>query len=144
MAGERWVAGVLAGAGSGAGAPGLLGLLLAMEAGIPIPVPSDLVMLLLGERVSAGALPLWLAALALVLGSSLFLPAHMVLGYALGPAARELLEQARLPVLAVAAIVLAATATLLLRRRRPRVTRVLAEGACPACLALGLVRGGGT
>jgi membrane protein DedA with SNARE-associated domain len=227
MAGERSVAGVLAGAGSGAGAPGLLGLLLAMEAGIPIPVPSDLVMLLLGERVSAGALPLWLAALALelvavagtavlflaargpgralltragprlgltgprlaraagllerrgwpalaagrttpglrtvtvvaaassgvragralpalVLGSSLFLQAHMVLGYALGPAARELLEQARLPVLAAAAIVLAATATLLLRRRRPRVTRVLAEGACPACLALGLVRGGGT
>jgi len=41
MAGERSVAGVLAGAGSGAGAPGLLGLLLAMEAGIPIPVPSD-------------------------------------------------------------------------------------------------------
>ena len=144
MAGERSVAGVLAGAGSGAGAPGLLGLLLAMEAGIPIPVPSDLVMLLLGERVSAGALPRWLAALALVLGSSLFLQAHLVLGYALGPAARELLEQARLPVLAAAAIVLAATATLLLRRRRPRVTRVLAEGACPACLALGLVRGGGT
>jgi hypothetical protein len=57
MAGERSVAGVLAGAGSGAGAPGLLGLLLAMEAGVPIPVPSDLVMLLLGERVSAGALP---------------------------------------------------------------------------------------
>ena len=67
----------------------------------------------------------------------LFLQAHMVLGYALGPAAREQLEQARVPVLA-------ATATLLLRRRRPRVTRVLAEDACPACLALGLVRGGGT
>jgi len=227
MAGERSVAGVLAGAGSGAGAPGLLGLLLAMEAGIPIPVPSDLVMLLLGERVSAGALPLWLAALALelvavagtavlflaargpgralltragprlgltgprlaraagllerrgwpalaagrttpglrtvtvvaaassgvragralpalVLGSSLFLQAHLVLGYALGPAARELLDQARLPALVIAAVILAATATLLLRRRRPRVTRVLAEGACPACLALGLVGGGGT
>ena len=67
MAGERSVAGALAGAGSGAGVPGLLGLLLAMEAGVPIPVPSDLVMLLLGERVSAGALPLWLAALALEL-----------------------------------------------------------------------------
>ena len=67
MAGERSVAGVLAGAGSGAGAPGLLGLLLATEAGVPIPVPSDLVMLLLGERVSAGALPLWLAVLALEL-----------------------------------------------------------------------------
>ena len=38
-----------------------------MEAGVPIPVPSDLVMLLLGERVSAGVPPLWLAALALEL-----------------------------------------------------------------------------
>jgi hypothetical protein len=38
-----------------------------MEAGVPIPVPSDLVMLLLGERVSAGALPLWVAAAALEL-----------------------------------------------------------------------------
>ena len=74
MAGERSVAGVLAGAGSGAGVPGLLGLLLAMEAGVPIPVPSDLVMLLLGERVSAGVLPLWLVA---VVGTgALFLAAR--------------------------------------------------------------------
>ena len=49
--------------GSGAGVPGLLGLLVAMEAGVAIPVPSDLMLLLLRERVSAGALPLWLAAL---------------------------------------------------------------------------------
>jgi hypothetical protein len=67
MAGERSLEGVLAGSGSGAGTPGRLGLLLAMEAGVPIPIPSDLVMLLLGERVSAGALPLWVAALALEL-----------------------------------------------------------------------------
>jgi hypothetical protein len=143
MAGERSLGGVLAGAGggSGAGVPGLLALLLAMEAGVPVPVPSDLVMLLLGERVSAGALPLWLAAAgsgirvgralpALVLGSSLFLQAHLLLGYALGPAARELLERARLPVLVVAGVALAAAAVLLLRRGRPgRATRVLAEGA---------------
>jgi hypothetical protein len=32
---------------------------------------------------------------ALVLGSSLFLQAHLLLGYALGPAARELLEPAQ-------------------------------------------------
>jgi membrane protein DedA with SNARE-associated domain len=114
-----------------------------MEAGVPIPVPNDLVMLLLGERVSAGESQLRVRAgralLALVLGSSLFLQAHLLLGYALGPAARELLDQARLRVLVVAAVILAATATLLPRRHRPRVTRVLAEGACPACLALGLV-----
>jgi membrane protein DedA with SNARE-associated domain len=222
MAGERSLEGALAGAGS-TGVPGLLGLLLAMEAGVPVPVPSDLVMLLLGERVSAGALPLWLAALALelvalagtaalflaargpgrallarvgprlgltgprldraaglldrrgwpalatgrtipglrtvtvvaaassgvrpgralpalVLGSSVFLQVHLLLGYLLGPAARELLEQARLPLLVVAAVALGAIATLLLRRRRARLTRVLAEGTCPACLLLGLSR----
>ena len=77
---------------------------------------------------------------ALVLGSSLFLQAHLLLGYALGPAARELLERARLPVLVVAAVALGAVAVLLLRRgRRGRAARVLAEGACPACLALGLL-----
>jgi membrane protein DedA with SNARE-associated domain len=236
MAGGRVLGGVAAGVGDGAGVPGLLGLLLAMEAGVPVPVPSDLVMLLLGERVSAGVLPLWLAALllelvalagtaalflaargparalltrvlprlgqsgarrthpvlrrvprwgsvaerlggegpavhrvlpalvagrttpglrtvtvvaaassriragralaALVLGSSLFLQVHLLLGYALGPAARELLERARLPLLVAAAVVLVAVATLLVRRRG-RAARVLAEGACPACLALG-------
>jgi membrane protein DedA with SNARE-associated domain len=221
MAGERSLEGVLAGAGSGAGVPGLLGLLVAMEAGVPIPVPSDLVMLLLGERVSAGALPLWLAAVALelvalagtgalflaargpgrallgrvgprlgltaprlaratellerrgwpalatgrttpglrtvtvvaaassgiragralpalVLGSSVFLQAHLLLGYLLGPAARELLEQARLPVLAVVAVALLAAVVLLVRRRRG-VTPMLAEGTCPACVTAGLL-----
>jgi membrane protein DedA with SNARE-associated domain len=222
MAGERSLESVAAGAATGAGVPGLLGLLLAMEAGVPVPLPSDLVMLLLGERVSAGAVPLWLAMAALevvalagtaalllaargpgwallarvgprlgltgprqarasellerrgwpalatgrttpglrtvtvvaaassgirvgralpalVLGSSLFLQAHLLLGYALGPAARELLEQARLPLLVAAAVALAAVVVLLLSRRRGRATRVLAEGACPACLALGLL-----
>jgi hypothetical protein len=67
MAGGRSVVGVAAGSPGGAGVSGLLGLLLVMEAGVPVPVPSDLVMLLLGERVSAGALPLWLAAAALEL-----------------------------------------------------------------------------
>jgi membrane protein DedA with SNARE-associated domain len=65
MAGERSTEDVLDAAVVGAGVPGLLGLLLAMEAGVPVPLPSDLVMLVLGERVSAGALPLWLAAAAL-------------------------------------------------------------------------------
>ena len=222
MAGERWsLEHVLAGVGSGAGVPGVLGLLLAMEAGVPVPLPSDLVMLLLGERVSAGALPLWLAAAALelvavagtaalflaaggpgrallarvgprlgltgprlalasgllerrgwpalatgrttpglrtvtvvaaassgiragralpalVLGSSLFLQAHLLLGYLLGPAARDLLERARLPALVLAAVVLVAVAALVLRRRPGRGADVVAEGACPACLALGL------
>jgi membrane protein DedA with SNARE-associated domain len=76
---------------------------------------------------------------ALVLGSSLFLQAHLLLGYVLGPAAGELLERARLPVLAAGAAVVLAVAVVLLLRRRSRAGRVLAEGACPACLAVGLL-----
>ena len=49
---------------AGFGAPTALGLLVPMEAGVPIPVPADVVMLLVGERVQAGAFPLWLAVLA--------------------------------------------------------------------------------
>ena len=115
MAGERSVAGVLAGAGSGAGAPGLLGLLLAraaellerrgwsaLAAGRTTPgLRTVTVVAAASSGVRAGrALP------ALVLGSSLFLQAHLLLGLA----ARELLDQARLPVLVVAAVILVAAA----------------------------------
>jgi membrane protein DedA with SNARE-associated domain len=46
-----------------AGLSGLaaLVLLLPMEAGVPIPLPADLVMFTVGERVAAGRFPLWLA-----------------------------------------------------------------------------------
>jgi hypothetical protein len=89
-----------------------------------------------GSGIRAGR-----ALAALVLSSSLFLQAHLLLGYLLGPAAREVLERARLPVLVAAGVVLVVVAVVvLLRRRRGRVARVLAEGACPACLALGLGR----
>ena len=122
MGGERSLDGVLAGVGGWRRGAGLRTVTVVAAA---------------SSGIRAGrALP------ALVLGSSLFLQAHLLLGYALGPAARELLEQARLPVLVVAAVALAVVATLLLVRRRTRATRVLAEGACPACLALGLAGGG--
>jgi hypothetical protein len=49
------VGGVLAAGVSGAGVPALFGLLLAMEAGVPVLVPADLVILLL-ERRGAAAL----------------------------------------------------------------------------------------
>ena len=76
-----------------AGAAGLgglaaLALLLPMEAGVPIPLPADLVMLTVGERVAAGTFPLWLAMTGFevisVLGTTaLFLacrgPAHLVI-----------------------------------------------------------------
>src|SRR5215469_6522722 len=76
-----------------AGAAGLSGvaalaLLLPMEAGVPIPLPADLVMFTVGERVAAGQFPLWLAVagfevIALVGTTLLFLacrgPAHRVI-----------------------------------------------------------------
>ena len=66
---------------SGLGGPVALGLLAPMEAGVPIPLPSDLVMFAVGERVSAGAFPLWLAVVglegvALVGTTALFLMAR--------------------------------------------------------------------
>jgi membrane protein DedA with SNARE-associated domain len=53
-------------AGAG-GVTGSLGLLVLSECGIPMPVPADVLMLLVGERAAAGVLPLWLAALAFAL-----------------------------------------------------------------------------
>src|SRR6202161_4189536 len=73
-----------------AGVSGLaaLVLLLPMEAGVPIPLPADLVMFTVGERVAAGRFPLWLAVTGFeiisVLGTTaLFLvcrgPAHLLI-----------------------------------------------------------------
>jgi hypothetical protein len=109
----RPVGGVVTASLGSAGMPGLFGLLLAMEAGVPVPVPGDVVMLLVGERVSAGALPLWLAVAAL-----------------------ELLGGVRLPAL----LALVVAVAWLLRRRAARgeaAGRMLLEGCCPACLAAG-------
>src|SRR5579884_877913 len=52
---------------AGIGLPLALILLVPMEAGLPIPIPDDAVMLLVGERVAAGALPWWVGVLALEL-----------------------------------------------------------------------------
>jgi membrane-associated protein len=54
-----------ASATSGIGVPVALALLIPMEAGLPIPLPFDLVLLFVGERAAAGAIPLWLAFVAL-------------------------------------------------------------------------------
>jgi len=65
-----------------------LPLLLPMEAGVPIPLPADLAMFTVGERVAAGRFPLWLAVtgfevIAVVGTTALFLasrgPAHRVI-----------------------------------------------------------------
>ena len=47
------------------GLPAVAGVLTAMEAGVPVPVPSDLVVLVLGERASAGSVSVVAAAVVL-------------------------------------------------------------------------------
>ncbi len=107
--------GIAAGIGAAAG----IALLLPMEAGVPVPVPADLVMLAVGARVGAGDIPLPVAVLAFeavaILGTTaLFLaargPGHAVirrLGPRLGlSAARRgratsLIERRGRPALAV-------------------------------------------
>jgi membrane protein DedA with SNARE-associated domain len=192
-----------------------------MEAGVPIPVPSDLLLLVLGERTSAGSFPLPLVVVAvelvaavgtaalfflvrgpgratlsrvgprlglteerlvratglldrrgrgalavgratpglrtvtvvaaatstmspgralppLVLGSSVFVQLHFVLGYVLGPAARRALDRARGPaVLVLAAVVVAGAGAWLVKRGARRGAQAASEACCPACLALG-------
>ena len=55
-----------AGGVAGGGVAGVLGLLVLTECGLPLPVPADLLMLLVGQQAAAGTLPLWLAAVAFV------------------------------------------------------------------------------
>jgi membrane protein DedA with SNARE-associated domain len=219
------------GAGMGGSAAGLNGplalvLLLPMEAGVPIPVPADLVMFAMGERVAAGKFPLWLAVAgfeviavlgttalflacrgpaqrilarfgprlgltearlrraaafaetrgrpglalgrgtpglrtltviaaavsglsgrralpALIVGSSVFLQLHLILGLLLGPLADRAFDQAKGPALAAGAVLVAAGLVFWRIRRRKRAAAPAAwmEAACPACLGLNLFAG---
>jgi len=76
----------------------------------------------------------------LVAGSSVFLQLHLVLGYVLGPVARDAVESAKGPALAVLALVALGGIALWIRRRgRRKGIQASAEACCPACLALGLL-----
>jgi len=208
-----------------AGLSGLAALvvLLPMEAGVPIPLPADLVMFTVGERVAAGKFPLWLAvggfeviavvgtsalflasrgpahriitrfgprlgltqarvgraaafaetrgrpglalgrgtpglrtitviaagvsglswrrALpALILGSSVFLQVHLVLGLLLGPLAFRAFDQAKGPALAALAALVAGTLIFWRARRRKRAAPgAWMEATCPACIGVTLL-----
>ena len=208
-----------------AGLSGLAALvvLLPMEAGVPIPLPADLVMFTVGERVAAGKFPLWLAvggfeviavvgttalfiasrgpahriiarfgprlgltqarvgraaafaetrgrpglalgrgtpglrtitviaagvsglswrrALpALILGSSVFLQVHLVLGLLLGPLAVRAFDQAKGPALAALAVLVAGTLIFWRARRRKRAAPgAWMEATCPACIGVTLL-----
>ena len=204
---------------AGVGGLAALVLLLPMEAGVPIPLPADLVMFTVGERVAAGRFPLWLAVAgfeviaavgttalfvacrgsggrvvarygprigltearvrrvaavaearglaglavgratpglrtltvvaagvsglngrralpALILGSSVFLQLHLVLGLLLGPLADRAFDQAKGPAVAAVAVLAAGALVFWRVRRRNRAPAAWTEGTCPACLGV--------
>jgi membrane protein DedA with SNARE-associated domain len=207
----------------GLGLPTAVLLLSLMEAGVPIPIPDDLVMLLIGERVAAGQFSWWGSVLglevvavagtalvflaargpgfgllrrfgprlgltearlgraaalidrrgrlalaigratpglrtvtavaagtsginprralpALVVGASVFVQLHLVLGLVLGPLAHDAYEHAKGPTIVVGVILIAAAAAFwLLRRGRHAGAQAFTEAACPVCLSLGLL-----
>jgi membrane protein DedA with SNARE-associated domain len=77
---------------------------------------------------------------ALIIGSSVFVQLHFVLGYTLGPLARDAIEQAKGPAVAVLLVSAAAGVALWLMKRGGRAgAQSATEACCPACLALGLL-----
>jgi membrane protein DedA with SNARE-associated domain len=209
--------------GSVAGLSGSLALLLLlpMEAGLPIPLPADLVMFTVGERVAAGKFPLWLAVAgfeavavfgttalflacrgpaqriiarfgprlgltearlrraaafaetrgrpglalgrgtpglrtvtviaaavsglnarralpALIVGSSVFLQLHLVLGLLFGPLADKAFNQAKGPTLIAGAVLVVGGLVFWRVRRRQRTAAPAAwtEALCPACVGV--------
>jgi len=75
---------------------------------------------------------------ALILGSSVFLQVHLVLGLLLGPLAT--FDQAKGPALAAAAVLAAATLIFWRTRRRRRAAPAAwMEATCPACIAVNLL-----
>lgn len=86
----------------------------------------------------ASGLPLRRALPALVIGSSVFLQLHLFLGYFLGSAARDLLDEATGPAIVVlVALAVVAAVFWLARRGRRGGAQAWTEAACPACLVLG-------
>jgi sugar phosphate permease len=90
-------------------------LLLPMEAGVPIPVPADLVMF----------------------------QVHLVLGLLLGPLADRAFDQAKGPALAAAAVLVVAVVVFwrVRRRRRAAAPGAWMEASCPACIGVTLLAG---
>ena len=194
------------------------GVLLLTETGVPVPIPGDLVMLLIGERTSAGGMGLLPAMLlleaitligtsllfvsvrgplravirrmgpkvgiteerlhgvahllarpatvaagrmtpgartltvigaagaplpwkrtlpALLIGSSVFVQAHLLLGYTVGPVARRAIHAATGPMLVALALLLAVSIVVWIRKRGSRgAVEAFSEASCPACLAV--------
>jgi MYXO-CTERM domain-containing protein len=78
----------------------------------------------------------WRALPALILGSSVFLQIHLVLGLLLGPLADRAFNQAKGPVLAALALLAAGALAFWRARRRNRAPAAWMEAACPACIGV--------
>ena len=77
---------------------------------------------------------------ALILGSSVFLQVHLVLGLLLGPLADRAFNQAKGPALAAAAVLVAGIVTFWLVRRRKRGSAAgWTEASCPVCMGVTLL-----
>jgi membrane protein DedA with SNARE-associated domain len=86
---------------------------------------------------ASARIPAATALPALFLGSSIFLQAHLVLGYWLGPKALALLSGATAPLLLGLGLLAAAGAVFWVLRRRGRAgLREWTEASCPVCLAV--------
>jgi len=83
----------------------------------------------------------WRRALpALILGSSVFLQVHLVLGLLLGPLAVRAFDQAKGPALAALAVLVAGTLIFWRARRRKRAAPgAWMEATCPACIGVTLL-----
>jgi hypothetical protein len=83
----------------------------------------------------------WRRALpALILGSSVFLQLHLVLGLLLGPLAVQAFNAAKGPaLLALAVLVAGAFVFWRVRRGRQGGAEAWAEAACPVCVGLGVI-----
>lgn len=94
--------------------------------------------------IAAGGsgLPARQALPALIAGSTVFLQAHLFLGYFLGSAAGHALNAATALTLAVLAVLVAGAGVFWFARRRGHLAaRGLAEAACPACLTMAYLAG---
>ena len=73
---------------------------------------------------------------ALILGSSVFLQIHLVLGLLLGPLADRAFNEAKGPALAAVALLVAGALVFWRARRRNRPPRPGWRQSCPACLGV--------
>lgn len=91
---------------------------------------------------AASGIPAARALPPLLLGSTLFIQGHLLLGFLLGPLAETALKRAQTPIL-VAVVLLAAAGVVLwiVRRGRTGGAQAWTEASCPACLAIAAFAG---